>query len=192
MIILNQALYVGSGTERVCYRHPDEKRQCIKLNKPGKFKQSKNDLKYYKRLHKRGISWEMMPKYLGMIDTNLGRGQLYELILDHDGEISQNIYTCLNILSDATALKRFNEAIERFKQYLLDQLIIVRDISLYNILCQKMSKNEWRRVIIDGVGNAEGIPISNYVDFLARRKIRKKLLVLDQRMKAISETKKSL
>ena len=60
------------------------------------------------------------------------------------------------------------------KNYLLDQAIIMRDLKDDNLLLQRLSDEQNRLVIIDGVGNNEFIPLSELISVFTSMKIDRK------------------
>ena len=58
---------------------------------PGKEKEDHRDRDYYKRLQRWGIPWDMITRYYGDVATNLGRGSVFELIVDQEGGISKDL-----------------------------------------------------------------------------------------------------
>jgi len=60
------------------------------------------------------------------------------------------------------------------KQYLLKWKIVTMTIRPGNVVFKKKNASDGALVIIDNIGNSDFIPICNYVDFIAMRKIRRK------------------
>ena len=109
-------LVVGVGRHRVCYIHPEDPRKCIKViynPDPHAFQEIKREVAYYRRLEKYLKDWSGLPKFYGEVQTNLGRGFVYDRVIDFDGQPSKTIeqrynsdnfvqfYTCLLYTSDA-------------------------------------------------------------------------------------------
>ena len=61
--------------------------------------------------------------------------------------------------------------------------IISRDISANNLLYKRETETEGKLIIIDGLGNAELIPLSNYFNYLAQKKIIRKWCYLIMKMR---------
>jgi len=163
---------IGKGYNRECYKHPDKNKLCIKVNLPGT-PSSDNDRekKYYQHLLKRNVSWEMVPKYHGDIDTNIGLGSVYDLILDDDGSVSKTLENYLDEKND------FNNVLKPFlslKNYLLQQRIIIMTLHPRNVLCQRKDGAITKLVICDDIGNSDFIPVCNYSHYLAKLKITRK------------------
>ena len=175
MIILDNSLFIGKGAHRSCYIHPTDKHLCVKLNLPNQEKEIKRERKYYRHLEKRNISWEMIPRYYGEIQTNLGPGSLFDLIADADGNVSESLHHYL--LSPEKTQQFFEglcQSLRALKEYLFANRIITMDLDPTNILCQKDKVSIVRFFLVDNVYNTEFIHMSNYSKNFARRKITRK------------------
>ena len=175
MLVLDKAKLVGKGCHQECYRHPKDKELCIKILVSGKSIENEREKKYHKHLAKRSISWEMLPKYHGEVETNLGIGSVYDLVQDYTGEVSKNLKF---YLFESEELQKHCEALAKalaqFKEYLLQQCIITRDLLPENIVCQRVNCDELKLHVVDNIGNSDFIPICNYSKFFARQKINRK------------------
>lgn len=83
---------IGTGRHRMCFVHPNNPAQCIKIlfnKESGGEKEVKRELAYYQHLQARGIDWSGLPKYLGSIDTDMGVGHIFDFICDGDGSPSK-------------------------------------------------------------------------------------------------------
>ncbi len=172
MILLDPDKKFGKGLHRECFVHPDHDHLCIKVVTYGDNQETKREQHYYKLLQRRHISWELLPKFYGNIDTNLGSGALFDLIRDHDGNISNTLEHYL--VDDYFTEQRANNLIStlsELKNYLLKYAIIPMKLKPKNILYQRAQAGKGKLVIIDNIGNADFIPICNYIHFLARKKI---------------------
>ena len=84
MIEINSSDIVGKGLHRECHAHPEDNNLCIKVAVNENIKETLREQKYYLFLKKRGISWDMLPKFYGNIETNMGPGAVFDLIRNHD------------------------------------------------------------------------------------------------------------
>lgn len=181
MLLLNASDFVGKGLHRECYVHPNDEQRCIKVVVAGDLSESKREQSYYKLLQKRGISWDILPRFHGVIETNMGAGAVFDLIRDYDGEISKTLeYYLSSEQLDRAENPGISHAISIFKQELYRQSIITMTLSPKNIMYKKTGPNEGRLVLIDNIGNSDFIPICSYIDSLAKKKITRKLLRFDQ------------
>ncbi|MBQ0720892.1 MAG: hypothetical protein KBT88_08650 [Gammaproteobacteria bacterium] len=177
MILLNASHFVGKGLHRECYRHPDDTQLCVKVVVAGDLSESKREQSYYKLLQKRDICWDILPRFHGLIETNMGTGAVFDLIRDYDEEVSKTLAHYLSYEQLAASENAgLSQAITVFKQELHRQAIITMTISPKNIMYKKTSANSGRLIIIDNIGNSDFIPICSYVTYLAKKKIARKLL----------------
>lgn len=170
-LLLSPQLFVAEGTDRKCYRHPDKTEYCIKVLHPevgpGRFWR---EVKYYSRLRQRGIEFKHLSAFRGLVDTNLGKGAMFDLVLDDDGQISRSLHHYLGQHD-----RRFDvwvgDEIERLKQDFYDQWIAIHDLNPTNILVKRLGFDEFRMVVIDGVGHNHFIPLASYSPAYARKKL---------------------
>jgi len=173
-IILNENLLVGKGGNRKCYIHPNDNNLCIKVLHKNTFRRGANrEARYYKRLEKKGISFDMITKYFYTVQTDQGEGDVFELIRDHDGHVSKSIRHYLN-LKDDNMNQEIIQLLEKLRQYLKSEYILFSDLSMHNILLKKMSKTESKLVLVDGIGDNNQIPFLEYVHTLGEKKSIKK------------------
>lgn len=173
MLTINTENSIGKGRDRVCYEHPTQSNRCIKVTHKDP-KQSINDKNYYKKLEKRNISWDMIARYYGEEETSLGTGLVFEKILDYDNKVSQPLNIAINSIHDEATLNAIIEKLAVMRDYLLQEKIIFRDLRPQNILFCRVSPDEFKLVIIDGIGNSDYIPLADYAAWYARRKIKRR------------------
>ena len=174
MITIDENLLIGKGSHRDVYRHPENESLCIKIIVDGSFhsRSARREKTYHRHLARRGISWDMLPKYYGDIQTNLGIGSVFDLIVDHDGAVSKTLGHYL----------RANEVTEKYydglsnslfslKEYLIENRIITKTPEHRNLACQRNESGIFRMFVIDSVVNTDYIQICNYVGLLAKKKI---------------------
>lgn len=173
-ILLNDSLFIGEGGSRKCYIHPYEKDLCIKVTKKESDKRSvKREVDYFKRLQKRGKSFDMISKYFHKVQTDQGEGEIYELVRDYNGEISKDLKYYLN-LKDESITQQVIKRVEDLRVYLRDENIRFSDLCSHNILLKKINEKEYTLIIIDGVGDNNQVPLLEYFPFLGiKRSIRK-------------------
>jgi len=173
-IILNESLFVGKGANRKCYIHPNNNNLCIKVLLKNTFQRgAKREARYYKRLQKKGTSFDMITKYFYTVQTDQGEGDVFELIRDYDGHVSKNIRYYLNFKDD-NINKKIIQLLEKLRQYLKSEYILFSDLSMHNILLKKMSQTEYKLVLVDGIGDNNQIPFLEYVHALGEKRSIKK------------------
>jgi len=164
-------LFVADGTDRKCFRHPADGRRCIKVlhpdTRPGRFWR---ELRYYRSLQRRGVDFSHLTPYRGMVKTSLGRGAVFDLVLDDDGRISRSLHDYLG-KSDGDFNARMVAEMECLKQDLFDQWIAFHDLNPTNILVRRLGYDDYRLVVIDGIGHNHFVPLASYSAALARKKL---------------------
>lgn len=168
MINVDKSILIGRGRHRECYRHPENENLCIKVDVFGNGQESQREKKYYRHLEKRKISWDMIPMFHGTIETNMGIGSVFDLVLDHDFTVSRTLRYYLS--SNKKTEKYYtglSNSLYLLKDYLLQQRIITMTLKPKNILCKKMKPGSFRLFVVDNIGNSDFIAICNYSRFLA-------------------------
>jgi hypothetical protein len=172
---LGQADLIGKGYHRFCYHHPGNPDLCIKIPMTPDDEEHLREQAYYRRLLRRNVSFEMVAKFHGTIETNYGTGAVFDLIRDPDGRISKTLEAYLS--SDSETRVNYSglaRAFAALKRYLVSEIIITRNLNVTNVLYKRRGPADGTLVIIDNIGNYDFIPICNYVDFLAVKKIMRK------------------
>jgi hypothetical protein len=177
MLEIRKQDLIGKGAHRECYRHPGNQHLCVKVITNGSHRsvEIKREKKYYRHLEKRNISWDMIPRYYGDVETNLGPGSVFDLITDQDGTVSKSLEY---YLSSNEEMEKYGDNLFKslylLKEYLLKNGIVTMNIKPYNILCQKNESGNFRSFLIDNIYNSELIPISTYSHYFAKHKILRK------------------
>ncbi|ASQ89855.1 hypothetical protein CHL67_02000 [Prosthecochloris sp. GSB1] len=174
MVDLNGACLIGKGSSRLCYVHPADERKCIKVVYTRKDSIIPEELKYYRFHEKRRISWEMMARNYGTVETSEGEGIVFSLPRDHDGEISRTLAHYLESGERTPPVDDLCRALRDFLDYLRRERIIVREIKAENLVLQRTDSESVRIILVDGVGNNEFLPIANYSNLFARRTLSRK------------------
>ena len=175
MKILTTKNFIGEGRCRSAYIDPNDKNKCIKvvhnLNRKKCFGESNKEAKYFKYLNKKNIDWSMIPKYYGEVTTNKGKGLVFELIRDFDGEISKSLEYYFETEEKMKLIPKPMQKLHELKEYVITNKILSRDIRFHNILYKKISNKDGVYVLIDGVSNSEFIPLSQWFSTLNKAKI---------------------
>jgi len=176
VLILNDKDFIGKGSERACYLHPEDKNKAVKVtyknNKREKNKQSEKEVNYYEELIKRGMNdWQHLPKFYGEIDTNHGEGFIIEVVRDYDGEVSK---TFAHYIKE-NGVDFYKQEINEYKEYFLRNRIIFNyGMMPKNILLRKISKEKSQLVLIDGLGDVSHFTLPNKIPYFARRRINRR------------------
>lgn len=173
--ILEEKSLLFKGGERSSYEHPSFNNRIIKIEHDSSInKQNELEYKYYKYLKENNSDLSLIAECFGFCDTNKGIGLVFEKIIDYDFNISKpfRYYLRNNLLSKKIEL----ELLEELKTYLFKNKILFVDVSTVNVLCKKLDKDNYRLIIIDGLG-ARRLNFKYYmylyIPFLKEYKIKK-------------------
>lgn len=191
-IILKDQKILFRGGNRLCFIHPDDNNKILKVVTPEKKPEARRktaplykkfrplsafdinlkELNAYKDLSKKGDDiWRHFPKCFGMVETDLGDALCQELVREDDGSIPKALKFYLNNNDFRDEIKK---AVDEFCSFLLENMIIVRDMHIDNLILRK--HNDGPLVyMIDGIGNSDLIPIADISHTWARYKIKRKL-----------------
>lgn len=151
LIQLNKSLIFAEGGERVCYDHPEDNNKIIKIEKENSLNsQNKLEEVYYRFLESKKISFDHLANCYGYIETNYGKGLVFEKIVDYNGESSHDFryYLRNNMLGE----KIEKELLKDLENYLYENRILFIDVSTVNLCCQEVEPGIYKLVIFDGLG----------------------------------------
>ena len=165
MIELDKEFLLGEGGERLVYIHPNDNNKVIKILKKGLKKhnfQNELEFKYYNFLTKKNRDFSNITKCFGYVDTNLGKGLVFERVIDYDGKDSKyfKYYLKKHFFSEDQEKNLLNE----LKIFLVNNQILFIDCNTQNIFCKKLSEDKYKLIIYDGLGaRRDSIKLSLYM-----------------------------
>lgn len=168
MIELNETFLIGEGCDKLCYFHPENKNQCIKILKKKQSAEKRiiREMKALTHLQRK----KNPPSYISYcrekVETSLGIGYVFDYIKPAADTLEQ-----LN----GEILKT---KIEELYARCLKDAVILTDMHLDNFILAENGKMH----IIDGLGCGEFIPICYWSKFFARAKIKRKFDKLLERL----------
>ena len=173
-IILSDNLFLGKGAHKICYQHPTDNNLCIKILFQTPDVDLEKELKYREILKRQNKESQLIPKYLGTIDTNFGEGHVYECCRDYNGQISLTIKEFIsNKPSTPEHISDIIDIILKFKEIYFKEKIITSDMDPANFMIQRYSKDQFTIKIIDNIGTPVLIPLAYYIDFFAAKRAKK-------------------
>lgn len=203
------------GGNRLCFVHPEDGSKCVKVVRPdrtpelrrkqkkfpknlkplSRFDENKNELLEVDRIERviGEQAFELIPRYFGMITTDIGEGLCSEMVRDYDGKVSISIKQYLWVNGFSEALRK---AVASFSIVWEELGMPSRDLLLHNIVVQKMldKKNNslvYKLVVIDGLGWS-GLPLLTYaIKPLAKYRARKKIKKLELAIHKLLSNKES-
>lgn len=147
MIILEETDFVGQGAHKKCYIHPEDSTLCVKVLFQEPDTDLDRELAYRKSRQRRALGSNLLPKYLGAVDTNLGTGYVYERVCDFDGSNSCTLdefikNECLNKIGGYNTRK----IIVKIQKEWFKERIITSNVELANFLVQK---NQQQSILLE-------------------------------------------
>jgi len=173
MIKLDKQYLIASGTNRACYIHPTDEQKCIKITISGNHKETNREANYYKYLQKKDVSWDMLAKFYGFVETDIGKGEVVELIRNYDLDISKSLDHYFRKIKSQQDINFFLNLLVKLKKYLYKEKIYIKDLNAVNIVYQKYNQTDGRLVIIDGLAHSNYIPFARSIDSITTKKIDK-------------------
>ena len=187
MIILLHQKPFAKGSRRQCYVHQEDADKCIKVTLPERSPEAiRKSSKLYKRIlgashfdenineikgHQSLFVYEHFPVCFDIIDTDLGKGLVVELIRNDDGNIAS---TVSEVMQERQLTSEELQALKVFVDYLMKHGIIVRDLTPRNVVFQ-YKDGRVKAYMIDGFGNSDFLPFVKFSVRLARAKILRKV-----------------
>lgn len=181
MIDLSNQTPIGKGTNRLCFIHPKDKDKCIKITHSNDFTESIKEVKYYKFLEKRNISWKYISKYYGKIETSSGIGYQFDLIKDYDGNISKTLTYYLRNKDLTSKINNPVLLLNKFKTYCLKNKVLIKDINTNNLVYKRINKKEGYLVLIDGLSTSNYL--NYYSNYFFTKNTMKKWLIFEKNLK---------
>lgn len=175
---------IASGRQRACYQHPDYDDLCIKVHLEGRDdKETLREVRYYKRLYRKGFIPTTISHYYGTQETNLGLGYVFQLVKDKAGNVSN---TLDYYLKDKSAFikhqKNMKIAYQQFKKSIYKEAIATMALKTYNIVYQLGHKLHGQFFIIDNLGSANLIPLDYFSPALARSTLERRFADFEKRL----------
>lgn len=175
---------IASGRQRACYQHPEYDDLCIKVHLEGRDdKETLREVRYYKRLYRKGFTPTTISHYYGTQETDLGLGYVFPLVKDKSGNVSN---TLDYYLKDKNAFikhqKNMKIAYQQFKKSIYKEAIATMALKTYNIVYQLGHKPHGQFLIIDNLGSANLIPLDYFSSTLARSTLERRFADFEKRL----------
>lgn len=182
MLELSDDLLVGTGRDRACYQHPQNPDLCIKVAlRPEK--QTYREMVYFSLLTRKGKDMSHLALFRGLTATNLGKGAMFDLVRDSNGEISPTLRQA--IASGRISTQALMPLVNELRDYLYRELICIRDLSPNNLMLQTSASGQ-RLIVIDGVSNPGVNPLNIRWSFLSRHFLDKSWRSFSRKLKALT------
>ena len=176
-IELNEDMFIAEGRHRKTYQHPEEYLKIIKINK-NELNGNEREVSCYQKLSMEVK--EIIPLFYGEVVTNLGKGLVFEKIVDADTGLASS--TLLHIMRNNPDFiqahkKEILESLWSLTDTFIDAGVLTCGLNIENIIVQRLKDNEIKIFSIDikEITIKEFIPISKWFHFFKARKIKRRL-----------------
>ena len=179
MVVLNDEHYMAEGLARKCYYYPDNDNLCIKIGKPEVDESHLyKEINYYKKISKKDTSkfdYPFYSMYHGTIETNLGKGFVYDLVRDETThEVSKTLLDYIRMKDSSYEDYILNTALNRLKDQMITHKVFASDFRPRNICCKILKDDSIELIIVDGIGHRDFFPLANWFGYFAQRKIERR------------------
>lgn len=182
----------GIGGRRLCLVHPNDAGKCVKVlrrDEKRTVRSRRNFIpsflrrEYDNNAHEYRVLGELfgriggeagrfLPRCYGMVDTDMGRGLVVDLIRDCDGKISRSLR---ELISEGESPQVFRPAFTVLAEFLVRHLVVTRALLDHNIVARKHGDGSWQLYLIDGLGDPAWLPLARFFPSMARNRIRRRL-----------------
>ena len=169
-LILTDDLKLGDGNHKIVYAHPTDKNLCVKILFTEPDTDFDREMKYRRALGNKVEKMTLLTKYFGEVETNKGKGYLFERVIDFDGSVSK---TVLDHIQKPKSIDELIDLLLNFKKVFIAEKFVAAGMDPDNFMVQRISENERRIRIIDNIGTSAKFPILYYSDFLMAKRARK-------------------
>jgi hypothetical protein len=162
MIELLPIHLLGKGRTRFCYFHPPDSGKCIKIDKRESGGSTAKEARYYEKLARirPDLPYVHIPKFHGHVETNLGRGGVFDLIRDETtGEVSKSFgyYIATGEVKEDHPL--WIQAHQDYLKVLYHEAVVIRDFNPGNLCARQLKGGGYQLVTIDGIGHSDFFPL---------------------------------
>lgn len=210
MIRISSEQAFAQGGNRLCFIHPQNPDQCIKVRRPDFtledlrrkkgfpktllpirfFDDNREEFEVINSLYGRhgDRAFDLISRCYGFEDTDLGPGLVLELVRDMDGRISQTLKAQIWLNGYSPDCKI---AVQNFCDQWRFLQIPSRDLLLHNLLVQKDRHGEIHRIVaIDGLGSPNIISFNLLPPKQRAAKVERKLDNFQQRIEHLLAKKR--
>ena len=180
MIRLKDKMPIAVSTTRACYPHPEDAGKVIKIVRQKDISSKNNanwqEWQHYNYLLKHHGKLDFINECFGFIETDLGQGLIWQCVRDYNGEIASNMKDIVRSPEKYDLIK-IEKVLNNYCDLLIKKNIQLFDLNPLNVMIRICSEGTYQAVAVDIKGryaNYEFIPISTYIPFFSRRKLRRR------------------
>lgn len=181
---------LGSGAEKVVYRHNECPDRCIKICSKNNARSIIREIEYFKFLNKHQIKASFIPKFYEAFECDKSIGFIQESFIDKlNGGLFDSVSLLHNYISNPDSdLSEVLKMLDDLKNEMIRKNIIISDLHGWNFF-RVVEDGRARLVIIDGYGSPEILPLAQYIRFLGKLKIERQWKKLYRRLEPIIQQK---
>lgn len=196
MIDLSDQTPFASGGNRLCYRHPQHPDLCVKIMRPGRARELRQNAPWYKKLldskrfddnvreargyRQKALSnasagsavWRHLPHWYGIQATSHGPGAVSQLIADDTGAPAITLEKYLLQFGLSAAIKA---ALDRFACWLQSSGVLTKNILPHNLVVRTECGRP-ELYLIDGLGCATLLPLPELFSVAHKHYIQRRIL----------------
>lgn len=169
IMTINEELFIGSGGHQATYVHPTDPAKCIKIPHTKDDGDVRKEMRYRKSCAAKLERSQLVTKFFGTIETNIGLGYIFERVIDFDGKTSLDMKKFLPLATPEIVRKVLLD----FKEVFLRENIAIVDTDIENFMVQEISPKIYRVRIVDNIGTPVLIPLVYWFEFAAAWKARR-------------------
>lgn len=211
MLQLTKENIIGEGVDRQVYAHPEDPELCVKIAKHDFTKDFKaegprdylylalrqfkkeyfnfnfTDVLYATKLKNRGdesVIFKHLPLCYGYVETNLGKGVVWQRIHNYDGSACITLKDCFLTpgLLGNNEKELLQSALDEFYSWQMEHSIMLREMALINTMICRVSPTKIRLYHIDAIGCVDLIPLADYAKWFAKMRIWSKVRRFRQKL----------
>lgn len=168
MLVLDKE--ISAGLNKRCYLHPEDSTKIIKVNQPNhQFMLSTRDrfikkltglydfessLDYefwrYQKLYKKYKKplLEIIPQCHGFIETNHGKGLVFDKVMNEDGAVSNHLHSYIDTQLDEIFIQHLKQAFIELHEKVTRLNVSLHDFNLRNFLFQSVG-GKYQLIFVD-------------------------------------------
>ncbi len=177
MLALKEKQPLARGRQRYVYEHPEDPDLIIKVIRPdsitetwsrwykarrvyGQYLSYMREIGEYVATHAReGSSPPFVQRIEGLVETDMGLGLVLHAVRGEDGRLAPSLKT---LLREGNFDRQAAQALDEFTSDLLASGVIVSDLHSGNVVYGRGESGAGRFVMIDGLGQANLIPLKRW------------------------------
>lgn len=173
---LTNAVLIGKGTHKKCFVHPQDALLCVKVayNELGT-RDLNREVNYLCSHYRRKHVSTILPRFHGVVQTNLGRGYVVERLQNADGTSCLSLQDWLETAEPNASLDaQINQAMLTLKKKIREEQVLSLTIYPENVLFLKDVAGNYHPFLVNDLGDAARIPLAYWLESVRLHSIDKR------------------